>query len=307
MILQHIHFSIMVPPSLSSPAGLNMLSEGFLCVLEYKEEKGNSKPRSHSKGCTPTSRTPLKISQSPMILKLLKGKEKCPMQSQGAAPPAHEVAPQPSQARSISGIESHQYCGLELYRSWCCPTLCKDYPDLQFQGDHLGDKASESPGLDSRSYEGPLLRSRDLVELDPLQLELVTSEMQRYSAPPVEDTAENSIILYGEPPSNSMLNGYLESKVLEVYRQYMEDNLARYDSFPSCVLPPSLAPPHLPPLSLANPSLAPLNLHLSTEPTSGLLSFQPTSHFSSPVLRISDADLPEQLPMKASQPQMKPL
>ncbi|XP_048884237.1 uncharacterized protein si:dkey-237j10.2 isoform X2 [Brienomyrus brachyistius] len=203
-----------------------------------------------------------------------------------------EVLAQPSPTLSIPGTEGHPYWGLELYRSWCCHSFCKDYPDLQLRGDLIGNKASESPVLDDKADGGPFLKSEDLAEMAPLLLEPIFLDPQCDVAPPAGDAADSSIILAGEPQSDSMLNSYLENKQLEVYLQHLQDMLARGGSSPSCMLPPS---PNLAPSTPALSNPLQFNQHQSTEPSAvGRLTSQSntaiSSHFSSPVLRISNSD-----------------
>ncbi|XP_023690334.1 TLR adapter interacting with SLC15A4 on the lysosome isoform X2 [Paramormyrops kingsleyae] len=249
-----------------------MLSESFLSVLRYKKEVVDRTPPSPS----------------------IRGQDKPPGMSKVVENLSSKVLAQPSPTLSIPGTEGHPYCGLELYRSWCCPSFCKDYPDLQLGGDLIGDKASESPILDDKAYGGPFLKSEDLAEMAPLLLEPIFLDPQCDVAPPAGEAADSSIILSGEPQSDSMLNSYLENKQLEVYLQHLQDMLARGGSSPS-MLPPSLASPNLAPSTPALSSPLQFNQPQSTEPSAvGPLTSQSntavSSHFSSPMLRISNSD-----------------
>lgn len=101
---------------------------------------------------------------------------------------------------------------------------------------------------------------------------------------------DRSIMCNGEPPTNSMLNGYLDRKFQEVYSQYLQERLACTGCSPSCSL---LLPFHQ--TSLIHRSQS-LNIDSSLEPDTrgghGAVSRQASSTFSSPVLHISNAEAP---------------
>lgn len=105
-----------------------------------------------------------------------------------------------------------------------------------------------------------------------------------------------------EPMSNSVLNGLLEKKLEEVYMQHLTDNLARCNSHLENSLLHGLVPPPQPgsqePYSLEN-SLD----QGSQRDSGGKISYLSThnvvpssSNFSSPVLRISEAENPQMQP-----------
>lgn len=101
-----------------------------------------------------------------------------------------------------------------------------------------------------------------------------------------------------EPMSNSVLNGLLDKQLEEVYMQHLTDNLARCNSHLGNSLLHGLVPPPQPSSQLQGPD----SLEASLEERSGgdsgkkicYLSTQNlvpcSSTFSSPVLRISEAD-----------------
>lgn len=102
-----------------------------------------------------------------------------------------------------------------------------------------------------------------------------------------------------EPMSNSVLNGLLEKQLEEVYMQHLTDNLARCNSHLGNSLLHGLVPPPQP----SRPPRGPDSLEASLEESSGerrnKISYLSTqnlvpcsSNFSSPVLRISEADNP---------------
>ncbi|KAJ7995922.1 hypothetical protein DPEC_G00231730 [Dallia pectoralis] len=200
-----------------------------------------------------------------------------------------------SNALTIPNSHSDDYGDLELYRSWCCTTFCKDYPDLQLRGDRVGDRSSESPRLNSDTFEGPLFQSKDLGELDALEPTGPVELGKQMQSQPLQDDGymamDSSITtLNGEPLSNSMLNGYLESKLLEVYRQHMQDSLARGSS-PLVQTPPQGLVPA--PVKLLSQHLCQDLGFDSSTAQSIVLHYLSTctvasSHFSSPELRISN-------------------
>lgn len=102
-----------------------------------------------------------------------------------------------------------------------------------------------------------------------------------------------------EPMSNSVLNGLLEKQLEEVYMQHLTDNLARCNSHLENSLLHGLVPP---PQPCSHPqgtdSLEP-SLQEGLEHSNKMISYLSTqnlvpcsSNFSSPVLRISEADNP---------------
>ncbi|XP_034739578.1 uncharacterized protein si:dkey-237j10.2 [Etheostoma cragini] len=111
-------------------------------------------------------------------------------------------------------------------------------------------------------------------------------------------SVNNSLDLPGsglEPMSNSLLNGLLEKQLEEVYMQHLTDNLARCNSHLGNSLLHGLVPlPH----GLGPDSLE-AGLDQGSRGDSGRISYLSTqnlvpcsSNFSSPVLRISEADSP---------------
>ncbi|XP_074529799.1 uncharacterized protein LOC141793203 [Halichoeres trimaculatus] len=98
-----------------------------------------------------------------------------------------------------------------------------------------------------------------------------------------------------EPMSNSVLNGLLDKQLEEVYMQHLADNLARCNSHLGNSLLHGLVPPPQPSSQLGGPDS--LEVNLEGEESSKKISYLSTqnlapcsSHFSSPVLRISEAD-----------------
>lgn len=101
-----------------------------------------------------------------------------------------------------------------------------------------------------------------------------------------------------EPMSNSVLNGLLEKQLDEVYLQHLTDNLARCSSHLGNSLLHGLVPPLKPSSHPKGPDSLEVSLQKRSVGESGKkISYLSTqnlvpcsSNFSSPVLRISEAD-----------------
>lgn len=101
-----------------------------------------------------------------------------------------------------------------------------------------------------------------------------------------------------EPMSNSVLNGLLDKQLEEVYMQHLTDNLARCNSHLGNSILHDLVPPPQPICQLQEPDSLDVSLEEASEGNRGKkISYLSTqnlvpcsSNFSSPVLRISEAD-----------------
>lgn len=101
-----------------------------------------------------------------------------------------------------------------------------------------------------------------------------------------------------EPMSNSLLNGLLDKQLDEVYMQLLNDNLARCNSNLGNSLLHGLVPPPQPSCHLqGTDSLDPSLEEPAREDSANEVSYLNThnlvpcsSHFSTPVLRISEAE-----------------
>ncbi|XP_062392849.1 TLR adapter interacting with SLC15A4 on the lysosome [Sardina pilchardus] len=283
-----------------------MLSEGFLTTLKYRGDSVDSPATKQLKNSptAPPAETCVDSSfpRSPRTPRSTKvGRKTAPEQSDKT----RLIRVPGSASRSVPRSSADEYWGLELYRSWCCPSLCKNYPDLQLGGDHLGDRSSQSPQwlVVPSNDDGPLLMSQDLGEMEALPGPEVARERGAWLGNQARHNDDGYMVMETsmqgldsirsqERPSNSMLNGYLETKWLEVYRQHMQDTLARGRASLSPGLVPAMVPGDLPvPGSqwMAQEDGAACNSihYLST------CSLPPSSHFSSPELRIS-ASRPDQ-------------
>ncbi|KAM9440282.1 uncharacterized protein Hap1MRO34_025565 [Clarias gariepinus] len=184
----------------------------------------------------------------------------------------------PIPASSLTSVED--LWGLEL----SCPSFYKAYPDLQLAGGTVG------PLNPTPQSQGPLLNSEDLAFL---QTSMEPGEL-------VEDHGEQdegylvieSMRSLGKEQrlTNSMLNGFLETQLMEVYRQHMQDSLARCGS---CTLSASVVPGICGNLNVSDRNVPAQGdeLHSGQSQSSvkylSTCSAPPTSHFSTPMLRIS--------------------
>ncbi|XP_072118398.1 TLR adapter interacting with SLC15A4 on the lysosome-like [Mobula birostris] len=118
----------------------------------------------------------------------------------------------------------------------CCKSICDNYNDLQIAGDHVLPIDSETSGLTSQSSHeanmGPFLYSLEIPSPE-------SPKLSEYPNKPLNSdsscwrnssTKDKSIIQHSQPLTNSVLNDYLEQKVLELYKQYMVDNMVNSPS-----------------------------------------------------------------------------
>ncbi|KAF4026942.1 hypothetical protein G4228_018725 [Cervus hanglu yarkandensis] len=134
-----------------------------------------------------------------------------------------------SAALPIPKREQHDEKQLDLYRSYSCTSICQNYPDLQIGGDHVGnmyDSGCFVEHICDDPLSGPLLLSVDIPLghspiIEPLD-KLPTSKLLNG-----DEIRERSMLFHKQPLSNSMLNSYMEKKVDELYKQFLEENLTQ--------------------------------------------------------------------------------
>ncbi|KAM4664806.1 TLR adapter interacting with SLC15A4 on the lysosome-like isoform 1-T3 [Discoglossus pictus] len=131
---------------------------------------------------------------------------------------------------------------LDLYTSWSTMygSMYKNYPDLHIAGDHILNKKDSGCvlDLDCEYPDGPVLLSIDIAsgttppapDLEqPTAIGVVLGEENR----------EKSCTFPNVPFSTSALNGYIESKIQELYKQFLAENMTRFGS-PSSILTSSI-------------------------------------------------------------------
>lgn len=169
-----------------------------------------------------------------------------------------------------------------LYTQFCSSVPQRKGPRTKVQQD-FSDQDTYRPSEDASA----------LLPIDPV--------MQRLGGIVPDNgylVMDSSITLQGgEPLTNSMLNGYLESKLTEVYSQYLQERLVRPGTSPRwsllVPLPPGYVVQQLSHQVALEQGLEvdeARSLVLSYMHTQGGDSRVVSSHFSSPVLRISQAE-----------------
>ncbi|XP_051534160.1 uncharacterized protein LOC127429260 [Myxocyprinus asiaticus] len=270
-----------------------MLGEPFLHILNCTEDATNCDGAAHIHSDTSTA------SPNPSKMSITARSTLTPQNVRAGRPEGLEKprpcrASAPSNAMPILSCSGEDHLGMTLYCSWCCPSFYKDYPDLRLAGDRLEHWSPHNPALLSSQDNGPLLQSQDLSSLEPSlaqgqQAEVVTQHDEGYF-----------VIDSGQGPSwerrltNSMLNGYLEVQMLEVFCQHMQNMACCGSSLLGTDVMPALGP-----TSLTVPSEQRANQEEVLDSSSSYVvrylstcSAPATSHFSSPVLRISEAEEP---------------
>ncbi|KAM4818145.1 TLR adapter interacting with SLC15A4 on the lysosome-like [Thomomys bottae] len=231
-----------------------MLGEAFLIKLLYKEQKygkiykpltGNNTSRDERKiweskflEVEDNSLLPLKMeSQEKGINRSVT--EQCndaiQMQSVDELSVAkHKSAPLSGNVSIALPIpkREHGERQLDLYRSWSCTNICQNYPDLQIGGDHVGNMYDSGCFVEHTHdgvFNGPLLLSVDIPlgcsPTNELSEKTFTTKLVNG-----DEIREKSMLLHKQPLSNSMLNSYMEKKVKELYKQFLEENLTRCPS-----------------------------------------------------------------------------
>uniref|UniRef100_A0A673KRF4 Uncharacterized protein n=2 Tax=Sinocyclocheilus rhinocerous TaxID=307959 RepID=A0A673KRF4_9TELE len=108
----------------------------------------------------------------------------------------------------------------------CCHSICQHYSDLHIAGGQvlpLSPCAGDVQGnLIQDPQPGPFLLSGDVPSpslLPPLVHEYRSSRRWREES----GRERPSLLQFSQPLSNSQLNGYLEQKLLELYKQYLTE------------------------------------------------------------------------------------
>ncbi|XP_060105710.1 TLR adapter interacting with SLC15A4 on the lysosome-like [Heteronotia binoei] len=163
-----------------------------------------------------------------------------PLGSSAEKSPAEEYGDNPrlvsqSAPLCIPRREPHCEKELDLYRSWSNQSLYQQYPDLYIGGDHVADHMCDSGCIVDQSDDertvGPILFSEDIPSgRSPLTEPLHKCKAAKLWTVPSEEIGERSITLPRQPLSNSMINDYMERKVQELYKQFLDEKLTRCNS-----------------------------------------------------------------------------
>ncbi|XP_035524715.1 uncharacterized protein si:dkey-237j10.2 [Morone saxatilis] len=280
-----------------------MLAEGFLRVLRYREERkfasASKLKRSQTHAhCVDPSNCVLSDSNSTDLQ--TNAAESGPDQEeldtnkfQGL-----KVVPQGPVGLSIPGCSP--LLSLDPDFAVCLDncSLLEQYPDLQVaDSGRISNnplRTIHPPGFASEACHQPEWAAQQ----EP-QGEYVSIPDQGYLV--MGASVNISLDLPGsglEPMSNSVLNGLLDKQLEEVYMQHLTDNLARCNSHLGNSLLHGLVPPPQPSSQSQGLDSLVASLEEGSEGDSGKkISYLNTqnlvpcsSNFSSPVLRISEAD-----------------
>ncbi|XP_072471325.1 TLR adapter interacting with SLC15A4 on the lysosome [Notamacropus eugenii] len=120
-----------------------------------------------------------------------------------------------------------------------CKSICKNYNDLHIAGGQVMaiSLAATDSTLESSFEFGPLLKSSEIPlpmeeSISTQLIDLSCKPLQRHSSYwRITSIKDKSIIPLQKPLSNTMLNEYLEQKVMELYKQYFMDTVL-HDSSP---------------------------------------------------------------------------
>ncbi|KAM8848064.1 uncharacterized protein ACB058_011847 [Synchiropus picturatus] len=260
-----------------------MLAEGFVQLLQYKEERKPPSPpvvprrRTHSAGIEPLKYELDKCQEDEP--------EPGPKWEVTSSPSSPLRAPSPEAVGLL--IPGHSVA--HTLESTLCSScsLLDQYTDLQVAESGLMPLSTVRVVEETVFCEPSDLRPGP-VEVSPDQGYLVMGP-----------SAEPSLDLPSSrqwPMSNSLLNGLLDKQLEEVYLQHLTENLARCNSHLGNSLLHGLVPPPKP--SGGSQGAESLDACLNEGPRmvseACYLCTQPSvpcsSTFSSPVLRISEAD-----------------
>ncbi|KAM9323832.1 TLR adapter interacting with SLC15A4 on the lysosome-like [Gastrophryne carolinensis] len=187
-----------------------MLSEAFLSTVLYQQAQ-NSDGGGDGKRSVPGPRKSLQnrghLPQA-MMCGTDDGVNKC-----GSEPSLAIHIP------SHTGSQSDH--SPDLYTSWSSmyATLYQNYPDLHIRGDHILIKKDSGCVLDLDSEDGPVLLSVDIDSSSPPEESLEGAHGEE------EPLSRESHALPSAPFSNSAINGFLEKKMQELYKQCYEETL----------------------------------------------------------------------------------
>ncbi|KAM3608408.1 uncharacterized protein V6R79_024636 [Siganus canaliculatus] len=128
-----------------------------------------------------------------------------------------------------------------------CQSICRNYSDLHIEGVQvlpLSTNDGELRLVAEAQAPGPFLRSCDVLpaveDSPPGQTSQGDFQQPRRGGSNRWSTRDRSFLFHERegPFSNSLLNHYLEQKIMDLYQQYMMENMAREgDSGPGPICP----------------------------------------------------------------------
>ncbi|XP_062983612.1 TLR adapter interacting with SLC15A4 on the lysosome [Elgaria multicarinata webbii] len=106
-----------------------------------------------------------------------------------------------------------------------CKSICKNYNDLHIAGGQVLPMSSVKRDFTYDSGIGPFLESSEI----PPPMESISMPPAEVPRKPTQGYSScwrvASIMQHQQPLSNSILNNYLEEKVVELYKQYIMDGM----------------------------------------------------------------------------------
>ncbi|XP_018429498.1 PREDICTED: uncharacterized protein CXorf21 homolog, partial [Nanorana parkeri] len=193
-----------------------MLSEAFLSTIMYEKEIGDSSWQGRSHDQRVSRKCPRPVEPHCGVISSEGGA--CDCGEKGHCNEWGSVA-SPSQAMTIPSRDLAICSSPDLYTSWSSmyTSIYKNYPDLHIAGDHILNKKDSGCVLECE--DGPVLLSVDIDSSSP-----PTGLLE---GPPEEGVlrSEDSNVFPSAPFSNSILNGFIEKKMQELYKQCYEETL----------------------------------------------------------------------------------
>lgn len=175
-----------------------------------------------------------------------------------------------------------------------CKSICKNYNDLQIAGGQvmaINSDTTDFPSESSFEY-GPLLKSSEITlsmdeSLSTQPSDFSQKSIQRHSSYwRITSIKEKSSLQMQNPISNAVLNEYLEQKVVELYKQYIMDNMF-HDSSPTQILASELIMTNVDQISLHVSREKNLETSKARDVVIGRLLQLVSSEISTPSLHIS--------------------
>ncbi|CAI9559228.1 unnamed protein product [Staurois parvus] len=230
-----------------------MLSEGYLCKIQswceygmaklHSEEVTVTRERKELAGVCTLNYTFAYETGSRRVFKRYGSVERTASETQGKNPVQSAMEPRFLQEMENpvyetdksfpASVSANSQSNKETYLvPSSCKNICRDYSDLHVAGDQvmaINSVMTEFTCEPSFEFgEGPFLQSSQIppamdslsVAANDLPRKPSKRESSCWKAVSIKD---KSIMNQEQPLSNSILNEYLERKVIELYKQYMMD------------------------------------------------------------------------------------
>ncbi|KAG7247603.1 hypothetical protein CRUP_014603, partial [Coryphaenoides rupestris] len=272
-----------------------MLSEGFLNVLSYTDRTNVASTTTKVQG-----RAHLAQHGGPSRTDAGQCAHRSPPHT---GPHMAELGLNESEAPSLAFPLRIPGSSLTCPSDYSCSLIHK-YPDLRlFQEPDEATNTRVTVTYHSLSAPAPLRVPQSTPSSQGTEREpgTVVSDRMHPTEPETSNPDQGYLVMSGNPSldplrsrlapmSNSLLNGLLEKKVEEFYRQYLTDSLARCNSQMEHSLLRGLVPPPQPDAQAQAPDSLEASLEGATSGDEGPVISYLNTYFSSPELRISKAD-----------------